>query len=185
MIEEITNKLWSVKHLTHKVVGRNGFAEIFHECAIVTDEGQKVAAVNLEFLGLDVVPRSEAEWKLAEHLVSAHNTWLAFQGHTPEIDDKTELTEAKKDNKFRGGNVGKWWTDGTRDVKAKECPPGFRPGRTSAFKRKDVGHEEASQTQAAQSPVVESQLQAQGDGAKEERVQEIPYPQTGEGWFRP
>ena len=179
-VEEITNKLWSVKHLTHKVVGRNGFAEIFHECAIVTDEGQKVASVNLEFLGLDVVPRSEAEWKLAEHLVSAHNTWLAFQGPPPGvIDSKKELTSEEEKSNYRG----KWFTDGTRDVKAKECPPGFRPGRSSAFKRKEV-RDEAQAPQEAQSPVLEHQVQAQGDGAQD-RVQEIPYPQTGEGWFRP
>jgi hypothetical protein len=179
-INEITEKLWQVKHLTHKVVGRNGFPEILHECAIITDEGQKVAAITLDFLGLDAVPRAEAEWRLAEHVVSTHNVWLALKDNSPKV----ATTNPDKATEVTNGNRGKWFTDGTRDVKAKECPPGFRPGRSSAFKRKDAGHEEAPQTPPTQSPVAQHQVQGESD-RPQDRVQETTVPQTGEGWFRP
>lgn len=81
---------------------------------------------------------------------------------------------------------GKWFTDGVRDVKAKECPPGFRPGRSTAFKKKEVIHEEkVQQSQPPAEPVAEHQVQAEGHSTEEVRVQETAEPQTGEGWFRP
>jgi len=182
-VEDITNKLWKVQHLQHRVVGISGIAQIHHECAIVADNGSKIAAISLEFLGLEPLVQAEAEWKLAEHVAEAHNTWLAMKGQ-PVLERKPreELTSVAE--RLTNGNRGKWFTDGTRDVKAKDCPPGFRPGRSGAFKRKSVGHEEAPQAQDAQSQEPQHQVQAESVGA-EDRVQAVPFSQTGEGWYRP
>lgn len=55
-----------------------------------------------------------------------------FTGKHHSEDTKKKMSDANKGKNCREKNSQygtHWYTDGKTNVKAKECPPGFRPGR--------------------------------------------------------
>ena len=59
-----------------------------------------------------------------------HDTFIG-KHHSEET--KKKMSDAKKGKycKEKNSQYGThWYTNGEKNVKAKECPPGFRPGRT-------------------------------------------------------
>lgn len=70
------------------------------------------------------------EWrrKISESNKGNKN-WLG-KHHSEESKKKIGLANSKHQKGEKNSQYGThWYTDGEKNVKAKECPPGFRPGR--------------------------------------------------------
>lgn len=58
----------------------------------------------------------------------ANNHNIGATGYVLSEEQRKKLSESHKGNKNSQFGTH-WYTDGEKNVKAKECPPGFRPGR--------------------------------------------------------